>query len=280
MTGCPSSFFITVSAVPVLNSSVFNAARIIGPSLAGFVIAKLGIDLCFYINAISFIPVIAGIAMIRLIKQPTFQQPSPQSTGVWPEIKEGLRYVIKTPLVLAFMALLTVLNIFAFNFNVLIPLYARSVFKIGAQGFGLLMAANGIGAVVGSIILAAHSGRKTTKTKNIMLAAAAMCVFELMIVPIKTPLLAYLLLALVGFSMIAFTASINTLIQVQVPDNLRGRVMSIYTLVFVGLSPIGSFLSGWVAHIVGAPATLGLGAIICLAFIFLLIIRYPTIYKN
>jgi MFS family permease len=263
----------------ILNSSIFNAARIVGPSLAGFVIAQFGIQLCFYLNAISFIPVIIGIAMIHLTLQPNLHKLDTESFGVWHEIKEGLRHVIKTPVIFAFMALLAVINIFALNFNVLIPLYARNVFKIGAQGFGFLMAANGIGAVVGSIILAARSGRKPPKTKNILLAATVMCILELMIVPIKNHLFAYFLLALIGFSMIAFTTSVNSLVQVQTPDNLRGRVMSIYTLVFVGLSPIGSFLSGWAAHIWGAPASLGWGAVISLGFITILIFRYPTIFK-
>ena len=242
-------------------------------------IAQFGIQICFYLNAISFIPVIVGIAMIRLTQHPNLHESATKNPGVWHEIKEGLRHVIKTPVIFAFMALLAVINIFALNFNVLIPLYARTVFKIGAQGFGFLMAANGIGAVVGSIILAARSGSKPLKTKNILLAASIMCILELMIVPIKTPLLAYFLLALVGFSMIAFTASVNSLIQVQTPDNLRGRVMSIYTLVFVGLSPIGSFLSGSAAHIWGAPASLGWGALISLIFIIILLFRYPTVFK-
>jgi MFS family permease len=259
----------------VLAGSRFNAARIIGPSLAGFMIAKLGIAPCFYINAVSFVPVIAGIVMIRIIEPPVSLPTIPENRNIRLEIKEGLLYVVKTPVILIIMTLLAVVNIFAFNFNVLIPLYARSVFKIGAQGFGVLMATNGIGAVLGSIILAAHSGDKRQQPKRIVLAAGCMCIFELLMVPVHSQLLAILLLALVGFSMIAFTTSVNSLIQVQTLDNIRGRVMSIYTLVFMGLSPIGNFFSGWAAHIWNAPVSLGLGAVISLGFIILLIIRYP-----
>jgi MFS family permease len=264
----------------ILNSSIFNAARIVGPSLAGFVIGKLGIALCFFLNAISFVPVIAGIAMIRV----NSSAPSPEiplnNSQVRQEIKEGLHYVFHTPLILACMALLAVTNIFAFNFNVLIPLYARNIFNIGAQGFGLLMAANGVGAVLGSIILASKSGNRTPKARTIFLAATIMCLFELAIVPLRLITITDVLLAGVGFSMIAFTTSVNSLIQVQTPDHIRGRVMSIYTLVFMGLSPIGSFLSGSAAHLWGAPATLGIGAIIPLVFIGALILRYPRLIKK
>jgi predicted MFS family arabinose efflux permease len=264
----------------ILNSAVFNAARIVGPSLAGFVIAQLGIAPCFYVNAISFIPVIAGIAMIRITSQPSLPVTTLDRSQINREIKEGLRFVLHNPLILTFMALLAVINVFAFNFNVLIPLYARNVLKIGAQGFGLLMAANGIGAVLGSIILASKSGNHAPYPRNIILAATAMCVFELLIVPVRIVALTNVLLACVGFSMITFTTSVNSLIQVKTPNNLRGRVMSIYTLVFMGLSPIGSFLSGVVAHLWGAPAALGLGAAISLGFIVLIIFKYPMIINR
>ena len=261
----------------VLNSSIFNAARILGPTVAGLVIAKLGMNLCFFLNALSFVPVIAGIAMIRLANQP----PSRLTTDAKPghEIKVGLNYVIKTPVILAPMILLAVINVFALNFNVLIPLYARSVFKIGAQGFGLLMAANGVGAVAGSLILAAQSKNKIPKYKTLVISAIGICISELLIVPVKNYPLAYLFLMLVGFSMIIFTTTANSLIQVHTPNHLRGRVMSIYTLVFMGFTPIGSFLSGDAAHFWGAPATLGLGAAISLIVIMILAIKYPAIFS-
>ncbi|MGE5581707.1 MAG: MFS transporter [Bacillota bacterium] len=263
----------------ILNSSIFNAARILGPSVAGFVIAKLGMGLCFYLNAFSFIPVIGGIIMIRFVNRPSIISPQ-ERPGVLPEIKEGLRYVYRTPVIFAAVLLMAVINIFALNFNVLIPLYARNVFKIGAQGFGLLMAANGIGAVVGSIILAAGSYRRTPKVGTLVVASSALCVFELLLVPVKSHLLAYLLLSLVGFSMIAYTTTTNSLIQVHSPDNLRGRVMSIYTLVFSGFTPFGSFLSGWAANLWGAPPAMGLGAIISLLFIGMMVFWSPEAFKR
>ena len=266
----------------VLNSSIFNGARIIGPSIAGFVISALGIDLCFYLNAVSFIPVIIGIAMIHLVNQSTTSLSSPSvHPGVWDEIKEGLRYVIKTPIILAPILLMAVINIFALNFNVLVPLYARNVFKIGAAGFGFLMSANGVGAIIGAIILAARSGqhKATPKAKTLIMAAAALCLFELMIVPVKSQFIAYFLLTLVGFSMITFSTNTNSLIQIRTPDNLRGRVMSIYTFVFMGLTPFGSFMSGWAADSWGAPTALGLGAILSLGFIGVLVLRYKNIFN-
>ena len=120
----------------ILNSSIFNAARILGPMVAGLVIAHLGMNLCFYLNAVSFIPVIVGITMIRLNRQPLPPANPGEKPDVWQEIKEGLRYVIRVPIILAPILLLAVINIFALNFNIIIPLYAQNVFKCGAQGFG------------------------------------------------------------------------------------------------------------------------------------------------
>lgn len=261
----------------VLNSSVFNAARVVGPSVAGIVIAQLGNGLCFLLNAISFIPVIAGIVMIRLDSKPLESRIA--TAGVWGEIKDGLRYVRGTPVVFAAISLLAVVNVFALNFNVLIPLYAKNVFHGGAQNFGFLMSANGVGALTSSLILAMHSQEKPT-LRNLIIAALVLCSFELLLVPVRYFALAYLLLIGVGFAMIAFTTTTNSLIQFNTPDQLRGRVMSIYTLVFSGFTPFGSFLSGSVSNLWGAPVAMGLGGSISLAFIIALMIKKPALLKG
>lgn len=261
----------------VLNSSIFNAARVLGPSVAGIIIAQLGNGLCFLLNAISFVPVIFGIFMIRLDSKPVKVQVS--VAGVWNEIKDGLRYVRGTGVVLAAISLLAVINVFALNFNVLIPLYAKNVFHGGAQNFGFLMSANGVGALTSSLILAMRSQEKPT-LRNLITAGLTLCLFELLLAPIRHFFLAYLLLVGVGFAMIAFTTTTNSLIQLHTPDHLRGRVMSIYTLVFSGFTPFGSFLSGSASNLWGAPLTMGLGGLISLIFITGLLIKNPVLLKK
>ena len=258
----------------VLNSSIFNAARVVGPSVAGLLIAKLGMDWCFFLNAASFVPVIAGIAMIRL-KSRAAPERLQEREGLWPEIMAGLSYVRATPGILIPMTLMAIISIFAMNFNVLIPLYAKNVFHGGAKDFGFLMAANGAGALLGSGLLAAKSSNGP-KFRNMLIAAVGICVFELLLVPVKVYGLAYLLLGLVGVSMITFTATTNSLIQVQTPHHLRGRVMSIFALIFAGLTPVGSLLSGAAAHAWGAPLTLLLGAMISLVSVLYLMVRHSS----
>lgn len=261
----------------VLNSAIFNAARVIGPAVAGLVIAKLGIGLCFLLNGASFIPVVGGIAMIRLTERKIMPKPTVQE-GVWKEIRTGLSFVTNTPGILVPMTLLAVISVFAVNFNILVPLYAKNIFHRDAQGFGVLMSANGVGALIGSVVMASRSVHGPS-TRILITAAAAMCVFELMIVPVKIYGLAFLLLSLIGVSMISFMTTVNSLIQMQTPDHLRGRVMSIYSLLFAGMSPIGSFLSGSAAHAWGAPFTFGLGAVIGLFFITVITFRYRSLLK-
>ncbi|HEX3045434.1 MAG TPA: MFS transporter [Bacillota bacterium] len=272
----------------ILNSAIFNAARVIGPSIAGIVIAQVGIGSCFLLNAISFVPVIIGILMIKLpnlssnskdlMKE---REPRPeelQNPGVMAEIKDGLRFVAKTPVILAAVILMAILNIFTFNFNVLIPLYAKNVFHGDAQLFGFLMTAIGAGALLGTLFLAANS-KKAPRAGMVSIAAVAICIFELLVTPIKNYLIAYLILFMVGISVITYSTTSNTLIQTQTPNYIRGRVMSIYTLVFAGLSPFGSLFSGWVANLWGAPFALGLGAAIGLGAVILLIVRFPKVFS-
>lgn len=141
------------------------------------------------------------------------------------------------------------------------------------------MGANGFGAIIGSVILAIRSAHGP-KMRSLFIAAAGVSIFELLLVPAKSYTLAYLLLGITGLWVITFTTNCNSLLQVQSPPNMRGRVMSIYTLVFGGLVPLGSFLSGSMAHAWGAPAALGLGALISLAFTVALVIWRPSLLKQ
>lgn len=256
----------------VLNSSIFNGARIIGPSVAGLVIGKLGIALCFLLNSISFIPVIGGLSLIRL-KSGLESAPRREQGGILGEIKTGLSFAVGKPEIFAPLILLAVVNLFTMNFNVLIPLYVKSVFHGQAQTFGFLMSANGVGALIGSVILALRSSAGP-KARTLVSAAVGICIFEILLLPARRFALAYLLLSLVGVSTITFTTNANTLVQLHTPQQLKGRVMSIYTLLFAGLSPLGSLMSGSAASAFGSPVTLALGGGIALVCVVLVKLRF------
>lgn len=255
----------------VLNSSIFNLARIIGPAVAGFVIARWGMDACFFLNALSFIPVIIGISMIRLMGEEESMGIRREKPNMMKEIIEGLTYVLKSSGIMIPLAILAVIIVFAFNFMVLAPLYAKNIFHGDAQTLGILMAAFGVGALGGSVIMAMRS-RKPPSLRLLAVSAMALCILELVMVPVRSLSMICGLLALIGFAMIACTTSANSLIQMQSPNRLRGRIMSIYVLVFIGFSPFGSYGTGLAAHYWGAPAALGIGAGIGLGLILALLL--------
>lgn len=262
----------------VLNSAVFNGARVLGPSLAGLAIAKLGIDVCFFLNALSFLPVIAGIASIRTQKE--FDPPViADRKGILSEIRTGISFVKNTPGVMIPISILIIISIFTMNFNVIVPLFAKNVFHQGAQGFGFLMSANGLGALLGSVVLAVKSARMP-RLRTLIAAALGICLFELLLAPEKIYGLAYLCLFLVGVCMITFTTTCNSIIQLQTPNHLRGRVMSIYSLVFAGFAPIGSLLTGTTAHAFGAPVTMGLQAGAGILLILAIVLRNRAVLRE
>ncbi|WXJ95443.1 Enterobactin exporter EntS [Neomoorella carbonis] len=257
-----------------LNSSIFNAARIIGPALAGLVIGRLGMAASFLLNAASFVAVIGGLLLIRV---PEDSWPQQAETRILEKIGEGLDYIRRTPVILQAITLMASLSILTMNFNVLIPVLARNTLGQQAEGYGLLMSASGIGAFGGAVMLAFLS--KNGPRRQLLLGGAAgLCLFQLLLAATRSYFVAFLLLAFTGWSMITFTASVNTTLQLNVPDNLRGRVMSVYALVFGGVTPIGSLFSGSIAHLWGAPAAMATGA--TMGMLSLIIIMYGLPYKK
>ncbi|MFZ5648567.1 MAG: MFS transporter [Bacillota bacterium] len=234
-----------------LNSSVFNGARVVGPALAGLIIAKMNLAACFLINGASFMAVLAGLFMMRLEERPRPAiQPQRDLLG---EIRGGIAYIIKTPDVFYLMVLIGSMSALVMNFHVLVPVYARDVLHREAQGFGLMMSAMGTGALIGGLVLA-YLSRFGPRQSFVYGGAAGVCVFQIALFGLRSYLPALLVLALMGWSMITFNASVNSSIQMKVPHELRGRVMSIYFLLFAGMTPISSLFSGTVAKYLGAPA--------------------------
>jgi MFS family permease len=246
-----------------LNSSLFNMARIIGPGIGGLIIAWLGVAPLFLLNAISFIPVIIGIALIDLkglhsqAKHTGLLKDEPKQSTLQ-SLREGLAYVRRTPSVLLIIAVLGVVSLFGINFNVVLPLFATDVLHAGPEGFGFISSAFGLGSLISALWLA-WSNRKPS-VHYVLFSAFAFCILEGAFAISHLYVLSLLLIAGVGFAQIAFSATANTTVQTVAPNYLRGRVMSLYMLVFAGSIPLGNLFTGGLAHLFGAPISLLAGA--------------------
>ncbi|MBV9713051.1 MAG: MFS transporter, partial [Ktedonobacteraceae bacterium] len=242
-----------------LNSSVFNMARIIGPGLGGLIIAGLGIAPLFLLNALSFIPVIIGLALINTkqlhtVLKPAVQQATVAKTGTLKSIREGLAYIRRKPSVLLIIIVVGIISLFGINFNVVLPLFATDVLKAGPAGFGFISSAFGVGSLLSALWLAWNN--KKPDISFLLLASVVFCVLEMLFAISHWYLLSLALIACVGFTQIAFTAVSNTTLQTVTPDHLRGRIMSVYMLVFNGSIPLGNLFTGGLAHLFGASIAL------------------------
>jgi MFS family permease len=254
-----------------LNSSAFNCARIVGPSIAGFLMAHIGIALCFLFDGLSFIPVIAGLLLMRLPKKDTAMA---SSSGPLGQALEGFRYVFAHRRVLTILSLFTVVGIFGWSYSVLMPAFARDVLHLDARGYGILMAGSGVGALAAALTVASAGHILPTRTMalgGVWIFSAALVLFAFS----HSLYVGVILLALVGFGLVLYFSTSNTVLQSIVPDEMRGRVMGIWALIFGGMIPLGSLEAGLLADFVGTPATMAIGALICAlaAFVTLHVIR-------
>lgn len=241
-----------------LNSMLFNGARIIGPALAGLVIARVGIAPTLFLNALSFVAVIWGL--MRMNPREFFAAP-PRSEGpVGQRLVEGLRYVWHTPTVLLIMMVVASIGTFGYNFSVVLPLLAGFVLNTSAEGFGGLSAFLGIG----SLLAAVNSAyAKEMTVRRLLLGSAAFSVLLAGVAFATHFVLSAVLLMALGFAGITFATAANSLLQLTVPDELRGRVMGLYILLFAGSTPIGGLLIGTLSEIIGVSWTLLLCAVLC-----------------
>jgi MFS family permease len=241
-----------------LNSSAFNAARIIGPAIGGILIGGIGIAACFFLNGVSYVAVIAGLLAMRL---PAWSPPPLAGDGL-ARFREGALFILGDRATRALVLNTALLSIFGFPYLVLMPVFARDVLHVGAAGLGFLMASVGIGAVVAALGVAAF-GPRLPKGRLLVWGGP---VFGLAIAAFAlTPWvpLAVAILVVSGGAMIANNAVTNTLLQTIVPDGLRGRVMGAYTFVFVGMAPLGAYQAGWLAGRIGVQAAVAAGGLVC-----------------
>lgn len=241
-----------------LNSALVNSARIIGPALAGVLITTVGVAPCFAVNALTF-----GAMLIALQRMDATElQSAPVTPRAPGQVRGALRYVRATPQLWIPLALTGIVGTFTFNFQVLLPLLANFTFKGDAGDYATLTTAMGIGAIVGAI---ANGTR--ARVRPTMLVVAAMAFGALMLVLSTTPtaLAAAIALVPVGAASVSFSASVNSALQLAVAPTMRGRVMSLYSVVFLGSTPIGAPLMGWVANAAGPRTALALGGIAAVA---------------
>lgn len=243
-----------------LNSAAFNVTRVLGPAVAGILIGKIGVAMCFLLNGVSFLAVLAALLTIQA--PPARRSAAPPSAIA--HIGEGLRYVRSDTRILTLTLVLAVLSVFGFPYLVLLPVMVRDVLGRGAVEFGWMSSAVGVGAMTGALVLAAFATRMP-KGRIVKWASIAFGVIVSAFAMSRSLPLSLFLVALTGFTMITNTATINTLLQSVTPDELRGRVMSVYTLSFIGMGPIGAFGAGWAAERFGAPMALVLGGGVCVA---------------
>ncbi len=255
-----------------LNSSAFNLTRIIGPAIAGVLIGAVGIAASFYVNAFSYLAVIAGLMMIRTAKAAV--PPSPAST--LEKLKEGFAFIGGDRLARTLVMLVAAASILALPYAMLLPVFARNILNVGATGLGLMLSASGAGALAGGIALAAGA-RRTPRGPLLLISAALFAMLVAAFTQSRSFPLSLALLAGAGFTMIPFTASANALLQTIVPDELRGRVMGVYVFMFLGMTPLGSLQAGFLAARIGAPLALALSAGALLLTIGLVAWRVPEI---
>jgi MFS family permease len=253
-----------ISNAVALNSAMFNGARIIGPAIAGLTIGAVGVGAAFVIDAISFLAVIAALAAMHEdeLESPRRIARPDSFDGVMSQLREGLHYVRATPVVLVAMLVLGLVATFGMNFGVIIPAYAQGVLDSGASGYGFLMAASGVGSLLAALWLA-FGGRG--QVRHMAYGAMLLGLGELALGFSRIYPLSILLMVAVGFGGILMAATVNTTIQMSVPDGLRGRVMSVYTTIFAGSTPIGGPLMGGLASAVSVAFSLAVGGILAMA---------------
>ena len=248
-----------LASAVALNSIAFNLARVIGPALGGIVIATLGVAACFSLNAISYLGVM--IALLTIRRRPLTAGPPQTAIQL---IGEALRYVARTPTLAGLFLLLLIAGTFGANFNLVLPLFTRVVLHANADTLGYLFAAQGLGALIGAVTMTI-AGEFLLEARRIVLGALLFAAMELafLIVPGFTQ--ALILLLVIGWSFAVYSIGTNILVQLRAPDRMQGRMVSLYSMLFIGVTPIGNVFAAIVAHFLGPSAAVWLGGAITAA---------------
>ena len=243
-----------------LNSSLFNMSRVVGPAIAGVLIAAVNVGACFIVNALSFLAVLAGLLAMRTDE--LFPVERGARAGVLADVREGIAFVRQSRELRLVLGIVTVMSTVGFNFNVILPLLASSTLHTGPRTFGVLSAAFGAGALAGALATATL-GRASWKGLFVGLTGFSLAMLAL--APLRGTVACGVLLFFVGGSFTLLTANANALIQTGAPGHLRGRVVSLYLFAFAGLAPVGGIVAGWLVQIGGTSLAFGVAGLTGLA---------------
>lgn len=258
-----------------LNSFMFNGARLVGPSIAGLVVALVGEGYCFLINAISFLAIIVTLLAMKIPQQRT----EVRSASVFHGLREGYRYASGFPPILYVLLLMAIINVMGMPYMVLMPVFARDILHGGPQTLGFLMGAAGVGALMGALYLA--SRRSVLGLMKIIMIATSAFGMGLVAFSFSRYLpLSLCALFFTGIGMIMSMASTNTVLQIIVEEDKRGRIMSLYTMALVGMAPFGSLMAGGLASKIGAPNTIAIGGIACILGSLFFLLKLPLIRES
>ncbi len=257
-----------------LNSAQFNMSRAIGPTLAGLALGSLGAAGCFYLNSVSFLALIIALLAINVPRHAVEKGPT-----VWAAMLEGLRYAGQHRSLILLLSVPAFLSLLGLPFVVLMPVFARDLLQVGASGLGYLMAGAGIGAVISALTLAAQ-GRIRRRTNFIVVSAALFSLALILMSRTQSFIQAFLLLIILGATMVGALSLTNSTLQATSPPEFRGRIMGMYNLAVIGLSPLGSLQAGALAEAWGVRFALTLGGTVCLAYFLLLLFFLPRIRRN
>ena len=242
-----------LASAVALNSTAFNLARIIGPAVGGIVIAAFGVAACFWLNALSYLGVIAALLTVR--RRPRTEGPPQTAVQL---INEALRYVARTPSLAGLFLLLFVAGTFGANFNLVLPLFTRIVLHANADTLGYLFAAQGLGSLVGALTMTIAGGF-LLEPRRIVMGGLLFAAMELVFLVIPSFGQSIVLLLVIGWSFAVYSIGTNTFVQVRAPDRMQGRMVSLYSMLFIGVTPIGNIWAGIVAHLVGPSAAVWVG---------------------
>jgi MFS family permease len=257
-----------------LNSFMFNGARLIGPSIAGLLLSVTSEGVCFLLNALSFIAVIGALAAMRIPHLTRKRSREKILHG----LKEGYRYVFGFAPIKYILLNLAILSLMGVPYYVLMPIFAKDILGGGPHTLGFLVAASGVGALISAAYLASRGS--VLGLGKIIVAASGICGFGLIFFSLSRDLLFSLSMMLcTGFGIMSVVTSTNTILQTIVDEDKRGRVMSLYTMAFMGMTPFGSLIMGALASKIGAPNTLIIGGIVCIISSCLFLIRLPIFRK-
>ena len=257
-----------------LNSAAFNSARLIGPALAGILVAAVGMSGCFYVNGISFVAVIIALLLIKNNHLPK------KNNGVFlKDLNQGIRFIVDNRVILILISIVGMASLFGISYAILMPVFADKVLHAGVKGLGILMSSSGLGALLSALLLARFGMNLKQRGGLIVFSSIVFSLGLILFSQSKVFLFSCIYLMVIGWSSVTAMTLVNNSLQILVPDEFRGRVMSAFMFTFAGVMPFGNLIAGTLAHAWGAPFAVGFSGFACLAFFLYVWKFFPQLKK-